>query len=83
MSKTHSNDHAPRSAVHFGFQILTTVAVIVAVALPLGCGDGSPSNPSPSSAALETNTTLEFVSVKNPQGNKPRTGGVTPCPRFS
>jgi hypothetical protein len=56
MSKTHSNDNAPRSAVHFGFQILTTVAVIVAVALPLGCGDGSPSNPSPSSAALETNT---------------------------
>jgi ankyrin repeat protein len=56
MSKTHSNDNAPRSAVHFGFQILTTVAVIVAVALPLGCGDGSPSNPSPSSAALKTNT---------------------------
>ena len=34
-------------------------------------------------SALETNTTLEFVSVKNPQGNKPRTGGVTPYPRFS
>ena len=34
-------------------------------------------------SALETNTTLEFVSVKNPLGNKPRTGGVTPYPRFS
>ena len=34
-------------------------------------------------SALDTNTTLEFVAVMAPLKDKPRTGGVTPYPRFS